>query len=282
MEHLINKEGVNRFAEKEAGGRNALNLQMTLNALEPLKRLAEKFDVAPYDLSYPDTLRINGTGDNASLADVVRHHCFITLGDCRRAKYVFNKLERQDARAASAGVGQCPPAQLPDSSDSSGGGSDGGAEFGEPGGERANTVPGPMELLEMTLALRAADKMAWVCDDWVQRHRIDSRSALADARLDYGHPYRYRWSKLEAPSDPNGLKSADASSSQNQGDSLEKEAHLANTRVLQMALEACEFVTRLFSQPSDPSRVEIKAAYEQCRAALVLANEKGISNEHSA
>src|SRR4051812_49836083 len=30
---------------------------------------------------------------------------------------------------------------------------------------------------EMTLALRAADKMAWVCDDWVQRH-VDRKSVV--------------------------------------------------------------------------------------------------------
>jgi hypothetical protein len=69
-------------------------LKKTLEVLEPLKRLADKFDVAPYNLSYPDSLRINGTGDNATMADVVRHHCFITLGECRRAKAVFKELER--------------------------------------------------------------------------------------------------------------------------------------------------------------------------------------------
>ncbi len=38
---------------------------------------------------------------------------------------------------------------------------------------------------------RAADVMAKVADDWVERGLIDSRSALADARLDYGDPYKY-------------------------------------------------------------------------------------------
>lgn len=52
----------------------------------------------------------------------------------------------------------------------------------------------------MQLKLRAADKMAWICDDWVQRGIIDARSALADARLSYGDPFTYSWSKLSADS----------------------------------------------------------------------------------
>ena len=39
------------------------------------------------------------------------------------------------------------------------------------------------------LAIKAADKMADVCDDWVKRGLLDARSALADARLIYGDPY---------------------------------------------------------------------------------------------
>lgn len=69
-------------------------LQKALTVLEPFARLAAKFDIEPYSLSYPDTLRINGTGDNARMADVVRSHCFITLGDCRRARALFRNLER--------------------------------------------------------------------------------------------------------------------------------------------------------------------------------------------
>lgn len=61
--------------------------------------------------------------------------------------------------------------------------------------------------VRIMLALRAADKMAWICDDWVQRHVIDARSALADARLRYGEPYKYSWSKLEAPSVGAGVSS---------------------------------------------------------------------------
>lgn len=49
--------------------------------------------------------------------------------------------------------------------------------------------------MEMSLALRAADEMARVCDDWVKRGIIDARSALADARLNYGAPFKYEWSQ---------------------------------------------------------------------------------------
>lgn len=48
---------------------------------------------------------------------------------------------------------------------------------------------------EKDIALRAADAMAKVIDDWVKRGLIDARSALADARLDYGEPWKYVWTK---------------------------------------------------------------------------------------
>lgn len=56
--------------------------------------------------------------------------------------------------------------------------------------------PEPPRLNEhrMAIALRAADKMARICDDMIQRGSIDARSALADARLDYGQPFKYEWS----------------------------------------------------------------------------------------
>jgi len=83
-----------------------------------------------------------------------------------------------------------------------------------PGSAPAKTVETEDDRTEVEtmLALRAADKMAWICDDWVQRHVIDARSALADARLSYGEPFKYRWSKLEAPSDPSASKSSPATS----------------------------------------------------------------------
>ncbi len=53
------------------------------------------------------------------------------------------------------------------------------------------------ENARMRLVLRAADKMARVIDDWVKRGLIDARSAAADARLNYGDPFTYEWSKPE-------------------------------------------------------------------------------------
>jgi hypothetical protein len=47
------------------------------------------------------------------------------------------------------------------------------------------------KLAATQIHLRAADEMANVCDEWVVNHTIDSRSKLADARLDYGDPYNY-------------------------------------------------------------------------------------------
>ena len=60
----------------------------------------------------------------------------------------------------------------------------------------AATESGEAQGWRMEMLLRAADKMAWICDDWVSRHVIDSRSALADARLNYGKPFHYEWSNL--------------------------------------------------------------------------------------
>lgn len=47
------------------------------------------------------------------------------------------------------------------------------------------------DLAEAQIKLRAADAMAKIVDDSVVRKLIDSRSALADARLSYGAPYKY-------------------------------------------------------------------------------------------
>lgn len=41
----------------------------------------------------------------------------------------------------------------------------------------------------MTLKIRAADAMAKAVDDAVRRGSLNSRSAIADARLDYGEPF---------------------------------------------------------------------------------------------
>lgn len=35
--------------------------------------------------------------------------------------------------------------------------------------------------------------MAQICDDWVGLGIINARSTLADARLDYGEPFKYEY-----------------------------------------------------------------------------------------
>lgn len=50
-----------------------------------------------------------------------------------------------------------------------------------------------------TMKLRAADKIVRVIDDMVQRKLIDERSALADARLDYGEPFTYDYAPRPEP-----------------------------------------------------------------------------------
>lgn len=47
------------------------------------------------------------------------------------------------------------------------------------------------ELFRLRLKIKDADAIAKVADDWVKRGIIDARSALADARLNYGKPYEY-------------------------------------------------------------------------------------------
>lgn len=46
---------------------------------------------------------------------------------------------------------------------------------------------------QLLIALRAADAMAKVIDYAVANNIIGSRSAIADARLDYGEPRIYRY-----------------------------------------------------------------------------------------
>ena len=50
----------------------------------------------------------------------------------------------------------------------------------------------------MQLALRAADEMARIIDSMVNSSRLDARSKLSDARLNYGLPWKYEWSRLPA------------------------------------------------------------------------------------
>ncbi len=51
----------------------------------------------------------------------------------------------------------------------------------------------------LVIKLRAADKMAMVVDDYVDRKVIDARSAIADARLDYGEPFKYEHGPSPTP-----------------------------------------------------------------------------------
>jgi hypothetical protein len=60
------------------------------------------------------------------------------------------------------------------------------------------------ETSEFALRLRLdrAEKMAKVIDDWTERQVIDTRSALVDARLNFGKPYEYPGLLTEAASRP--------------------------------------------------------------------------------
>ena len=68
------------------------------------------------------------------------------------------------------------------------------------------------ELLEWRssglFAIKAADAMADVCDDWVNRNLIDARSALADARLNSCEPTSTLFEKFRSLSDGHGTTSA--------------------------------------------------------------------------
>jgi hypothetical protein len=47
--------------------------------------------------------------------------------------------------------------------------------------------------MHMLANLIDADNLAKVIDEQVSGNRIDARSAIADARLDYGSPHEYQW-----------------------------------------------------------------------------------------
>ncbi len=59
-------------------------------------------------------------------------------------------------------------------------------------GKRYREMKAKAEALE--LKLRDADAMARVIDRSVKNGKFDSRSAIADARLNYGQPFVYEWS----------------------------------------------------------------------------------------
>lgn len=51
------------------------------------------------------------------------------------------------------------------------------------------------DLNEMEIELRAADALAKAVDDAVQSGWLNARSTIADARLNYGQPFEYKWTK---------------------------------------------------------------------------------------
>ncbi len=50
------------------------------------------------------------------------------------------------------------------------------------------------EVFRLRIALRNADAMARAVDKLVERGALDARSLVADARLDYGEPWKYEFS----------------------------------------------------------------------------------------
>ena len=60
-------------------------------------------------------------------------------------------------------------------------------------------------LCEAAVSLVDADNLAKVIDEQVRANNIDARSAIADARLDYGEPHNYKRLQLLAkPKPPEG------------------------------------------------------------------------------
>ncbi len=49
-----------------------------------------------------------------------------------------------------------------------------------------------MDQNELELKLKDADVLAMIIDISVQRGILNSRSLIADARLDYGEPWKYK------------------------------------------------------------------------------------------
>lgn len=65
-----------------------LLLDELAEAGQPFKRLADCFDVEPYNLNWPDQSRLNDEG-------TLRMHNFLTLGDCRKIKATLAKYQQQ-------------------------------------------------------------------------------------------------------------------------------------------------------------------------------------------
>lgn len=92
-------------------------------------------------------------------------------------------------------------------------------------------VPEIRELHVAQIKLRAADGMAKAIDTLVERGILDARSLAADARLDYGDPFKYEYAKWE---------------------------NLA----LEEALKALNFINMELERNDDAHRVAVGAAFE--------------------
>ncbi len=53
------------------------------------------------------------------------------------------------------------------------------------------------EVCQLLIKLRDADEIAKAIDELVKRGALDARSLVADARLNYGTPYIYEFSKKD-------------------------------------------------------------------------------------
>ena len=61
--------------------------------------------------------------------------------------------------------------------------------------------PSPNMVMDISpFTVKAADKMAKIIDDMVRSGKLDSRSALADARLNYGEPFSCVKESVQNPS----------------------------------------------------------------------------------
>lgn len=66
-----------------------------------------------------------------------------------------------------------------------------------------DTVGGDNKLpIDAFLKLRAADVMARIVDEMVDADKLNPRSRLADARLDYGQPHQYEFTKPASSPQP--------------------------------------------------------------------------------
>jgi len=66
------------------------------------------------------------------------------------------------------------------------------------GGQRLGSggqSPEQREINHLKMKLIAADKVMLQLDDLIHRNKLNARSKVADARLDYGTPFEYEYNK---------------------------------------------------------------------------------------